>query len=85
MKFFPIQIYVPEDRFPLQLSRIPWELIAPHERQALLNHDQSLERLAERCGLSACEAIAVLEDRRWSDMERVSAIQKLKEIVQRQT
>ena len=47
---------------------IPWRLIAPHERQARRNHDQSLERLAERSGLSCCEALAVLEDRQWHSM-----------------
>ena len=48
---------------------IPWSLIAPHDRQAMANHGgQTLERLAERGGLSACEAIAVLEHRRWHSM-----------------
>jgi hypothetical protein len=41
---------------------IPWAMIAPHERQARANHYQSLERLAERGGLSADEAVAVLSD-----------------------
>ncbi|WP_299538266.1 hypothetical protein [uncultured Herbaspirillum sp.] len=47
------------------LSEIPWEMIAPHERQARANHGQSLERLAERGGLAACEAIDIIEGRRW--------------------
>lgn len=42
---------------------VPWSLIAPHEAQALRNHSQTLDRLAERGGLSAAEAVAVLEDR----------------------
>lgn len=41
---------------------IPWRLMVPHERQALLNHGQSLERLAERGGLAPIEAMAVLMD-----------------------
>ena len=45
------------------LKGIPWELIAPHERQAQDNHDQSLKRLAERGGLSPCEALVILENR----------------------
>jgi hypothetical protein len=64
-------------RFPIQCNNpkdcpgsIPWELISPHEAQALRNHcGQSLQQLAERGGLSACEAVAVLEDcdyqKRW--------------------
>lgn len=40
-------------------------MIAPHAQQALNNHYQTLERLAERGGLSPCEAMAVLEDRDW--------------------
>lgn len=50
------------------MNRIPFAMIAPHEAQAEANHWQSLERLAERGGLSACEAIAILEDRKWRHM-----------------
>lgn len=42
---------------------IPWAMIEPHAEQADKNHYQSLARLADRGGLSACEALAVLEDR----------------------
>ncbi len=55
--------------FPIQGKRIqsiPWAMIAPHEAQALRNHDQSLEVLARRCGLSASEALDVLADRKWN-------------------
>lgn len=45
------------------LSEIPWDMIAPHEAQARSNHYQSLERLAQRGGLSASEAIQILEGR----------------------
>jgi len=44
---------------------IPWAMIAPHEAQAQKNHAQSLERLAERGGLTTYEALAVLEGRSW--------------------
>lgn len=44
---------------------IPMKMLEPHERQAQSNHSQSLKRLAERGGLSACEANAILEDRQW--------------------
>jgi hypothetical protein len=43
--------------------RLPWALIAPHEGRALKNHDQTLERLAQRGGLSFTEAYAVLTDK----------------------
>lgn len=43
---------------------IPWRLIAPYEKQAEYNHSQSLERLAERGGLSPFEVIHVLENKR---------------------
>lgn len=71
-----------EQRFPILLSprerrehpdwptSIPWSLIAPHEDQALRNHGgQTLQRLAERGGLSPLEARCVIEDRdfEWSD------------------
>lgn len=52
-----------------EIKSIPWAMIAPHERQAAMNHgQQSLADLARRGGLSVCEAAAVLEDRRWRNM-----------------
>lgn len=42
---------------------LPWEMLAPHEHQAMSNHGgQSLERLASRGGLSPLEAVLVLLD-----------------------
>lgn len=52
---------------------IAWYLMTPHERQAQRNHDQTLRRLAERGGLSPCEAVAVLEDRDWRSMPDAEA------------
>lgn len=46
-----------------QLSWLPWEILQPHEAQAMRNHGgQNLEKLASRGGLSACEAVAILKD-----------------------
>lgn len=67
------------------LLNIPWEMIEPHAKQAKLNHDQSLERLAERGGLDANEAIAVLTDKGIIDipvMEDRFAYAKLFALVQ---
>lgn len=62
-----------ERQFPILPSSenysIPWGLIAPHEEQALKNHGQTLERLAQRHGLSFCEAVAIIEDRPWRRMD----------------
>jgi len=45
---------------------IPWTVIAPYDHVAKRNHGgQSLERLAARGGLSAVEAIHVLEGLGW--------------------
>lgn len=46
-------------------SGIPWAMLEHHERQAVRNHSQTLQRLHDRGGLSWCEALAVLEDRHW--------------------
>jgi uncharacterized protein (DUF1501 family) len=63
-------------------TSVPWDLVGPHERQALRNHSgQTLVRLAERGGLSPDELVAVLEDRKWTRMEPAEAITRLKEIV----
>lgn len=61
---------------------IPWSVLAPHEKQAQLNHGQSLERLAERRGLCPSEAIAVIEDRKWTSMPHSEARARLKELVE---
>lgn len=53
-------------KFPIiDGTHIPWEVIEIHEHQALINHGQTLQRLAERGGLSWGEASAVLDDRRF--------------------
>jgi hypothetical protein len=73
MKMFPINTGHHLDAHDLILQ-IPWALIEPHRAQAQRNHGQSLERLAERGGLGAEEAVAVIEDKdyyeRWSPGER---------------
>lgn len=47
---------------------IPYNLIAPHEAQAMRNHGQTLQRLAERGGLSWTEITAVLADKTWKEL-----------------
>jgi hypothetical protein len=42
---------------------VPWELLAPHEKQAIKNHSQDLETLASRGGLSPAEMVAILKDK----------------------
>lgn len=46
---------------------IPWEILIPHEEQALQNHGQTLERLAERGGLDWNEILPILEDKTWRE------------------
>lgn len=74
-------------QFPIMLDHviawIPWDLIAPHEAQGKANRAQSLERLAERGGLMPSEAVAVLEDREWTPMDRVAARETLRSYVVR--
>lgn len=60
------------DRFPsLGGPSVEWEVIAPHEAQALKNHDQTLKRLAERGGLDVLELYAVLKGIGWKEMKHV--------------
>ncbi|MDE7243098.1 MAG: hypothetical protein K2O18_03850 [Oscillospiraceae bacterium] len=46
---------------------IPWGVLIPHENQALRNHSQTLERLAERGGLSWNEILPILRDQTWRE------------------
>ena len=57
---FPVLGLLKGDSCP---SSISWERIAPHEDWALRNHDQSLERLAERGGLDPVEIWCVVTGR----------------------
>lgn len=63
------------------IRAIPWEAVAGHARQADANHGQTLNRLAERGGLSPCEAVAVIEDRKWQHMDQASARIKLMQLI----
>lgn len=63
----------------------PWSLFAPHERQAQTNHGQTLARLAERGGLSAAEAVAVLDDRNFERMNEGAANARLLHLIYEHT
>lgn len=47
---------------------VPWDFLEPHAEWAKINHDQTLERLAERGGLGADEMLAIVEHRKWRRM-----------------
>ena len=59
-----------EKRFPVlrdeKIKSVPWDIIEPHRQSAMKNHGQTLERLAERGGLSLAELIVVMTDRGWN-------------------
>jgi hypothetical protein len=55
--------------------------MVPHEAQAYANHGQSLERLAQRGGLSPAEALAVVEGRPWKAIFTNDAEEKLFQLV----
>lgn len=52
-----------------------------NEQQAYENHSQTLNGLANRGGLSACEAVAIIEHRQWQQMKDQEAIDRLNEII----
>lgn len=55
-----------EKKFPILETNesIDWNLIAPHEKQAMENHGQTLEKLARRHGLSWYELLCVMADKK---------------------
>jgi hypothetical protein len=68
---FPLQhpyVEAKEEHKPVPLF-VPWEFMRPHERQARINHDQTLARLAERGGLDVSEALAILKGQHWKQVE----------------
>jgi len=65
---------------------LPWAMIEPHEAQAKSNHGgQTLKRLAERGGLCAAEAVAVLSDQPYRSMPKTAAQFRLSALVARWT
>jgi len=74
-------------KFPIQDGPwIPWSVIEPWRNQADLNHSQTLERLAERGGLAAHEAVWLLEglswrDRKYADKDDDFFVRRLDELV----
>jgi hypothetical protein len=67
---------------PFAVVCIPLAMIRPHEQQALRNHSQSLARLAERGGLAASEAVAILEDKNFERMTEADSHSRLYRHVQ---
>lgn len=61
-----------EKKFPILETNesIDWNLIAPHEKQAMENHcGQTLEQLARRHGLRWYELLCVLLDKSFTEVE----------------
>lgn len=61
-------------KFPVMLGpaatvkmEVPWGLVEPFNKSALRNHDQTLERLAERGGLSPQELWCVVNAKKWRE------------------
>jgi hypothetical protein len=63
------------------LLGVEWQIVEPHEAQAVKNHRQTLEVLASRGGLSLCELAAVLEDRPWREQDVTEALDTVKRAV----
>jgi hypothetical protein len=59
--------------------KIPFSLL--NEKQAEINHGQSLQELARRGGLSPCEAIAIIDKRRWLPIPREEGLAILETIL----
>lgn len=82
---FPVMISFPGNPWKGNpaLDECPTEfdfrIIAGHEKQALRNHSQTLDRLAQRGGLTPDEIMAVLENRDWRNMDISDAVHQLNE------
>jgi len=74
---------VARKQFPILGSRgakIDLQLVEDHGKQAYSNHYQTVERLAERGGLSWCELHAVLNNRPWQKLDENTAIAECRAI-----
>lgn len=70
-----------ERRFPVLDAgfSVPWRLVAPFEAQAERNHNQTLQRLAERGGLDPVELWAVMHGMGWKDRSKLPSQEAAKE------
>lgn len=57
---------------------VPWDLVKDHDEQAQSNHSQSLERLAERGGLSPLELWCVVNDKKWHEKGNMTEAKAIK-------
>ena len=58
----------------------PWGLLWPHQAQAEDNHGQSLERLAERGGLSVVEMLFIIQGKTWRNAPRVTMTEAMRQL-----
>lgn len=87
MNPFPILYGYSEQRQAQQRNwprTVSLALLAPHERQARINHKRTLRWLAEFGGLTPVEILAVLTDRDYRDVEGFTVEQALAGIADRQ-
>jgi hypothetical protein len=58
---------------PIQGTPLAVDMRNLSDRQAHRNHDQSLKRLAERGGLSLQEALALMNEKKWTAYRETTA------------
>jgi hypothetical protein len=68
MKTFPILSWSIRN-LPDSPKSVPWSFMEGHAEQAMENHSQTLERLAERGGLSPLEMYLVVSNKSWSERD----------------
>lgn len=59
---------------------VPWRVLRPHEKQCRINHDQSLEAIANRGGLSSAEAWCIVNDQTWRVATNTWSLEHLKKM-----
>ncbi len=83
------RVLVDNRQFPIIAASgrftIPWAVIAPFEDVCKANHAASLERVAERGGLSIGEAIDVLKGQKWATTKHATVDDLLSLVRQRES
>lgn len=68
---------MPVENEKYERQYLQWEPTERDRKRADLNHGQTLERLAQRGGMSWCEMAAILSDRPWHKMTEAGAIAEI--------
>jgi hypothetical protein len=81
-KKFPVLRGGHKKTIPEALDYVPWPMLQPHEKHAEKNHQQTLQVLASRGGLSPQEIVAIMKGSSWEEMKTIGCEEAERTIIE---